>query len=73
MNSIRHIGAAVAALTGALLALTTASVAYASLEHPEFRAHLVSCAVAPGGGCCGEVTWSASFQGVRGLAWGGGP
>jgi hypothetical protein len=31
------------------------------------------CAVAPGGGCCGEVTWSASFQGVRGLTWGGGP
>jgi hypothetical protein len=32
MNSIRRIGAAVAALTGALLALTTASVAYASLR-----------------------------------------
>jgi hypothetical protein len=33
MNSIRRIGAAVAALTGALLALTTASAAYASLPH----------------------------------------
>src|SRR6266576_2818855 len=31
------------------------------------------CAVAPGGGCCGEVTWSACFQGVHGLTWGGGP
>jgi hypothetical protein len=33
MNPIRRIGAAVAALTGALLALTTASAAYASLPH----------------------------------------
>jgi hypothetical protein len=31
MNPIRRIGAAVATLTGALLALTTASAAYASL------------------------------------------
>jgi hypothetical protein len=33
MNLIRRIGAAVATLTGALLALTTASAAYASLPH----------------------------------------
>ena len=33
MNPIRRIGAAVATLTGALLALTTASAAYASLPH----------------------------------------
>jgi hypothetical protein len=32
MNPIRRIGAAMAALTGALLALTTASAAYASLR-----------------------------------------
>ena len=33
MNPIRRIGAAVATLTGALLALTTASAAHASLPH----------------------------------------
>jgi hypothetical protein len=33
VNPIRRIGAAVATLTGALLALTTASAAYASLPH----------------------------------------
>ena len=32
MNPIRRIGAAMATLTGALLALTTASAAYASLS-----------------------------------------